>query len=143
MIIEKIIEIDAPDWAFWSALCSTGYQLERGGYYACNWIANSSINWIASDGIQTHGKLLQIKEMQYLSYLRFDIEKRSQVVALVSYQIRKLGENTIVKLSTDVIKRCDAIEIYAHKMWLDRHLLKLNGLAQKIKLQNMSIQHIA
>jgi len=143
MVIEKIIETDAPDWAFWSALCCKGYQLERGGYYACNWVTNSSINWIASDGIQSHGKLLQIKEMQYLSYLRFDNEKRNQVVALVSYQIKKLGENSIVKVSTDLIKHCGAIEIHVQKMWLDKHLLKLINLAQKIKLQHMNVQHIA
>jgi hypothetical protein len=144
MIIEKTIKINAQAWAFWNALSSAKFIIERGGYYDCNWIANSQINWIANgEPGNFYGKLLQIKKMQYLSYLKYDGRLHHKVMALVCYQISSGTNDLVIKLSADLIQNSDKKEEELQSKWLDTHLTRLVALAEKIQLRvpSVSVKH--
>jgi len=135
MIREKTIEINSPAWAFWDAICSPKFNQERGGHYQCNWIPNSQLNWLSDDEQGNFcGKILQVKKMEYLSFIKYDNFQHNRVIALVSYQIRPYFNHITVKLSTNILQSNNVDDQERQTQWLTKHLIKIALLAQKIAL---------
>ena len=132
MIIEKIIRINGPSWSFWRALSSPLFYAERGGHYECDWKSNSTITWVDSLGRRFHGKLLQIKNRKYVSFLRYEDQQQTAVKSIISYQTVLLGGNLVIKLSINLIRNCDRNELEQHAKWAEKHLSNLNELTQRI-----------
>jgi len=143
MVIEKIIKINGPSWAFWKALSSPLYYAERGGHYECDWKANSPITWIDNLGRHAHGKLLQIKDRQYLSFLRYENHKQNAVKAIISYQMLTLGDGIVIKLSINLISTCERNELEEYSKWSAKHLANLNQLTHSIHIGAQKVNYLA
>lgn len=138
MVIEKSIQVNAGAASVWSALQSPELAKMGNGFYVCDWEANSEIIWVANqNGSQFRGKLLQIKDLSYFSYLQYHSTFKHQVTALVSYQLFYLKNQLQVTLVVDLVKVIDEVQIKKQEKWLSHHLQDIADLAVKIKSSEM------
>lgn len=134
MVIEKSIQADIETAVFWAALQSPDLAKNGDGCYVCDWRANSEICWVSNlKSGHFRGKVLQVQEPAYLSFIQYHPTLKHQVTSLFCYQIQSKGTKLVVHLRIDLIKACDSSQHIFLDHWLNNHLQNVCALAVRIK----------
>lgn len=134
MVIKTSIQVDIDSALFWAALQSPDLANGGAGYYLCDWTANSEIYWVSNlKGGEFRGKILQVQQQRYLSFIQYHSTLKHQVTSLFCYQIERLETMLLVRLTVDLVEVCNPSQHIVLEHWLNDHLQNIYALAKGIK----------
>ena len=137
MIIQSTAEISSPVWTVWIGMTSTTFHAQRGGHFSSTWEANADISWFGRESSENFvGKILQIRQKQYFSFLRYEKIHTDRVAALITCQLKQKDGLTQVSFSADIFLDEDTHTLSQLRAWIHLQLDRLPAIAVKIHIDN-------